>query len=31
MRVGNGCARLLDEKMRDLTCNYLQFDEIWGF
>ncbi len=30
-RVGNGCARLLDEKMRDLTCNYLQFDEIWGF
>ncbi len=31
MRVGNGCARILDEKMRDLTCNYLQFDEIWGF
>jgi IS1 family transposase len=31
MRVGQGCARLLDEKMRDLTCHYLQFDEIWGF
>ncbi len=31
MRVGRGCARLLDEKMRDLTCNYLEFDEIWGF
>lgn len=31
LRVGNGCARILDEKMRDLTCNYLQFDEIWGF
>jgi IS1 family transposase len=31
MRVGNGCARILDEKMRGLTCNYLQFDEIWGF
>jgi len=31
LRVGEGCARLLDAKMRDLTCNYLQFDEIWGF
>ena len=31
LRVGQGCARLLDEKMRDLTCNFLQFDEIWGF
>jgi len=31
LSVGQGCARLLDEKMRDLTCNYLQFDEIWGF
>jgi IS1 family transposase len=31
LNVGQGCARLLDEKMRDLTCNYLQFDEIWGF
>jgi IS1 family transposase len=31
MRVGDGCARLLDAKMRDLTCNFLQFDEIWGF
>jgi len=31
LRVGQGCARLLDEKMRDLTCHYLQFDEIWGF
>jgi IS1 family transposase len=31
IRVGQGCARLLDAKMRDLTCHYLQFDEIWGF
>jgi transposase len=31
LRVGQGCATLLDEKMRDLTCNYLQFDELWGF
>lgn len=31
VRIGNGCARLLDAKMRGLTCNHLQFDEIWGF
>jgi IS1 family transposase len=31
VRVGQGCARLLDEKMRNLRCNYLEFDEIWGF
>lgn len=31
VRVGQGCARLLDVKMRDLTCNQLQLDELWGF
>jgi len=31
VRVGQGCARLLDEKLRNLTCHYLEFDEIWGF
>jgi IS1 family transposase len=31
VRVGQGCAALLDSKMRDLNCNHLQFDEIWGF
>jgi IS1 family transposase len=31
VRVGKGCAGLLDRKMRDLTCRYLQFDELWGF
>ena len=31
MRVGKGCANLLDRKMRNLYCNHLQFDEIWGF
>ena len=31
VRIGQGCAALLDAKMRNLTCNYLQFDEIWGF
>ena len=31
VRVGQGCAGLLDRKMRNLSCQYLQFDEIWGF
>lgn len=31
VRAGKGCARLLDAKMRDLSCQQLQFDEIWGF
>jgi IS1 family transposase len=31
VRVGKGCASLLDSKMRNLPCKYLQFDELWGF
>ena|SRR5215217_4301069 len=31
VRIGKGCAALLDQKMRGLTCRFLQFDEIWGF
>lgn len=31
VRVGQGCAELLDDKMRNLPCRQLQFDEIWGF
>jgi len=31
VRVGQGCARLLDEKMRNLDCNRLELDEVWGF
>lgn len=31
VRIGQGCARLLDVKMRDLTCENLQLDELWGF
>jgi IS1 family transposase len=31
VRVGEGCAAILDEKMRGLSCRHLQFDEIWGF
>lgn len=28
--VGQGCAALMDAKMRDLPCERLEFDEIWG-
>src|SRR5258708_6112838 len=31
VRVGKGCAELLDTKMRNLCCENLQFDELWGF
>ena len=31
VRVGQGCAELLDIRMRNLSCRYLQFDELWGF
>jgi IS1 family transposase len=31
VRVGKGCELLLDSKMQDLGCRYLQFDEVWGF
>jgi IS1 family transposase len=31
VRLGQGCAGLLDRKMRNLSCQQLQFDEIWGF
>ena len=30
VRIGQGCAALLDSKMRGLKCNLLQFDEVWG-
>jgi len=31
IRVGKGCAELMDGKMRNLSCEHLQFDELWGF
>jgi IS1 family transposase len=31
VRAGQGCASLLDRKMRNLSCEHLQFDELWGF
>jgi IS1 family transposase len=29
--VGDGCDRLMDGMMRDLTCAKLQLDEIWAY
>jgi IS1 family transposase len=31
VKVGQGCTALLDAKMRNLPCNRLEIDEIWGF
>jgi IS1 family transposase len=31
VRVGDGCAALLDDRMTDLDCDRLELDEIWGF
>lgn len=31
VRIGQGCARLLDQKMRGLDCKRLELDEIWGY
>ena len=31
VRIGQGCARLLDEKMRNLDCHRPELDEIWGY
>src|SRR5579862_1148519 len=30
-RVGEACAKIMDEKMRNLTCKQVEVDEIWGF
>ena len=31
VRIGKGCERLLDAKMRNLECDHIQIDELWGF
>jgi IS1 family transposase len=31
VRIGEGCARLLDRMMRNLACEQIQIDELWGF
>ncbi len=31
VRLGEGCKRIMDDKMRDLNCRQIQVDEVWGF
>lgn len=31
VEVGTGCAKIMDERMRDLPCKRLQVDEIWAY
>ncbi len=31
VRVGEGCQKLMDAKMRGLNCAHVEVDEIWGF
>ncbi|MGH9617233.1 MAG: IS1 family transposase, partial [Acidobacteriaceae bacterium] len=31
VKVGQGCTALMDKAMRNLSCNRLEMDEIWGF
>src|SRR5689334_3483534 len=31
VEVGDGCARLMDEQMRQLPCRRIEVDEIWAY
>jgi IS1 family transposase len=31
VKVGEGCTAMMDTKMRNLSCQRLEMDEIWGF
>lgn len=31
VKIGQGCTALMDAKMRNLSCNRLEVDEVWGF
>jgi len=31
LRVGEGCAKIMDEEMRDLECKRIEADEIWAY
>jgi IS1 family transposase len=30
-RVGEGCSKLMDRELRNLTCRRIQIDEAWGY
>lgn len=31
VRVGNGCRKFMHRTLTNLSCEYLQLDEIWAF
>jgi len=31
VRIGEGCRKIMDEKMKNLSCSRIECDEIWGF
>jgi IS1 family transposase len=31
LRIGQACQKIMDSKMRGLTCKQIEVDEIWGF
>jgi IS1 family transposase len=31
VRMGEGCQRIMDEKLRNFPCKLVQVDEVWGF
>jgi IS1 family transposase len=31
VRMGEGCEKIMDDKMRNLNCPDIQVDEVWGF
>src|ERR1700731_1318202 len=31
VRMGEGCQRIMDDKMRNLPCRLIQVDEVWGY
>src|ERR1035438_605816 len=31
VRIGEGCKRIMDEKLRNLNCTLIEVDEVWGF
>jgi len=31
VRTGEGCQRIMDEKLRNLNCGRIEVDEVWGF
>jgi len=31
IEIGEGCAKLMDEQMRELPCRRIAVDEIWAY